>query len=317
MKRQLLARLAAPVLLALAALAGPALFGPSGVPSFAAASVQMLPPGSTVRQLTLSDGGFVRAGEIEVTGDGIVVTTRGVSRLVPRIRPGGSVQVVRMWLGTDHQGRSVLARLVGGARTSLVVAAISTSIALLLGTLLGLASALAPPAGRALIETATDALLGLPRLLLLLMLGVLLRGSPAGMGLAIGLASWMEISRLVQAEALRLRAEPFLTAAEAAGAGRVRLALRHLLPNLSPILAVAAPLVATQAILLEATLSFLGVAGSGEWASWGRIVADGQRLLPGGWWIVLFPGLLLCATALAVHGLTRVDDSGTRHWSTS
>ena len=78
-----------------------------------------------------------------------------------------------------------------------------------------------------------------------------------------------------------------------------------IVPNLVPLLSVAAPLVATEAILLESTLSFLGLGGKG---SWGSMVADGQSLLPGGWWIALFPGILLCWTALAVHRLGRAAD---------
>ncbi len=75
------------------------------------------------------------------------------------------------------------------------------------------------------------------------------------------------------------------------------------MPNLTPVLTVVAPLIATEAILLESTLSFLGISSGAGAASWGQMVAEGQRLLPGGWWILLFPGLLLSLTALAVHGL--------------
>ena len=140
---------------------------------------------------------------------------------------------------------------------------------------------------------------------------MILRGSAVGIALAIGLGSWMELSRLVQAESARLDALPFVAAARSSGSGRFRIAARHMIPNLLPLLAVVAPLVATEAILLEATLSFLGVAGS-DASSWGRIIADGQRFLPGGWWIIVFPGLLLCATALAVHSLARTETERVR-----
>jgi peptide/nickel transport system permease protein len=157
-----------------------------------------------------------------------------------------------------------------------------------------------------LLRLATDGLLGLPRILLLLILGLVLRNAPLAVALTIGLASWMEVGRLVEAEARSLARRPFVAASVAGGAGRARVAWFHLLPNLATILSVVAPLVATEAILLESTLAFLGIGGASS-ASWGRIVADGQHLLPGGWWIVVFPGVLLTATALAVHGLARVS----------
>jgi len=306
------ARLAGPLLLVLLAGVGSQLVGPADPPSLAASAVQLLPPGTAVQQVRLVGGGFVRAVAIEIEDDGVRLRTNGEWRRIRNVEAVEPIRNMRLWLGTDHQGRSLLARLVHGARTSLLVASVATLVAVGLGTLLGLAVSLAPPMLRDALEIGTDGLLGLPRLLLLLILGVSLRGSPWGMGLAIGLASWMEISRLVQAESLRLRAMPFVAAVEASGAGRLRLASRHLLPGLGPVLAVSAPLVAAQAILLEATLSFLGVAGSGGWASWGRIIADGQRLLPSGWWIVLFPGLLLCGTALVIHGLARSVDHPAR-----
>ncbi len=298
-------RLIVPALLLCVALLGPPLVGPADPPSVAASAIQLLPPGTLIQEILLQRGGFVRALEVRVLDEGLQLRSPDGWRTMPRLRPSGSPRTLRLWLGTDHQGRSLAARMVHGARTTLLVASVATLVAVLLGTGAGLASALASRFGRGVIEVGTDGLLGLPRLLLLLMLGLLLRGSGLGIGLAIGLASWMEVARLVQAEALKLRARPFVATAIAAGAGRFRIAFRHLLPNLAPILAVAAPLVATDAILLESTLSFLGFTGASEGGSWGGIVADGQRLLPDGWWIVLFPGLLLCATALAVHGLAR------------
>jgi peptide/nickel transport system permease protein len=310
-------RLIVPALLLSVALLGPSVVGPPDPPSVAASAIQLLPPGALIQQVPLEGGGFVRALEIQILDEGIQLRSPDGWRMIPRLRPSGSPRTLRLWLGSDHQGRSLAARIVHGARTTLLVASLATLVAVLLGTGVGLASALASRSARGIIEIGTDGLLGLPRLLLLLMLGVLLRGSGFGIGLAIGLASWMEVARLVQAEALKLRARPFVATARVAGAGTLRIAFRHLLPNLAPLLAVAAPLVATEAILLESTLSFLGVVGGSDGGSWGKIVADGQRLLPDGWWIVLFPGLLLCATALAVHGLAQREARRSYHLTSS
>jgi len=287
------------------ALVGPMVTGPAGPPSLAPAAAQLLAPGSRIQEATLADGGLLRAVEIRVDDDAVRVRSTSGWRSLAGVTVIGPVRDTRLWLGSDHQGRSLLARTLVGARTSLTVSLLATLLAVGLGTFAGLTAALVPGWIRFPVSVATDGMLGVPRLLLLLMLGVIFRGSLGGVAVAIALASWMEIARIVEAESRSLLAFPFLVATRASGAGRARLALRHLLPNLTPVLAAAAPLVATQAILLESTLSFLGVAGGAGAASWGGIVADGQRFLPEGWWIAVLPGILLVGTALAFHGLTR------------
>jgi peptide/nickel transport system permease protein len=287
------------------AVVGPFLSGTADAPDLAPAAAQLLPPGSFVEEAPLASGGFVRALEIRDDERGLRVRTASEWRAIPGARTSGPVRTVRLWLGTDHQGRSLYARTLHGARTSLLVALVATFVALGLGTGVGLAAALSRRAVAGPVRIATDGLLALPRLLLLLMLGVALRGSVVDIALAVGLASWMEVSRLIEAEARSLRGRPFVLAARAGGAGVIRTAWGHVVPNLLPILAVAAPLIATEAILLESTLSFLGIAGNDS-TSWGRMVADGQRFLPGAWWMVCFPGLLLSSTAVAVHSLARL-----------
>jgi len=294
-----------PLALAALAIVGPWIAGPKGPPSAAASAAQLLPPGILIQEVSLQGGGFLRAPELILQEDGIHILWPQGARTISGVRAEGPVKSRRLWLGTDHQGRDLLARTLHGARTSLLVASVAMLIALVIGTVVGLTSALAAAPGRSALQIGTDGLLALPRVLLLLMLGVLMRGSAVGVATAIGLASWMEVSRMVEAETRALEGFPFMLAVRATGAGYLRLAFRHLLPNLAPILAVAAPLVATEAILLESTLSFLGIGPGGGVASWGRMVADGQRFLPSAWWIAVFPGLLLCVTALAVHQLAR------------
>ncbi|MCP3982133.1 MAG: ABC transporter permease [bacterium] len=309
----------APPLLLLSIVLSALVAGTARPPSVAAAAAQLLPPGARCEELSLAGGGFVRAREIllDDTGEGVSVRTANGWREIPTVQPAGEVTTRRLWLGTDQQGRDVLARALRGAPLSLSVALLATLVALTLGTAVGMWMALSGGATQRLLHVATDALLGLPRLLLLLMLGLVLRGSPGAVGLAIGLAAWPESARLVEAETRALRHRPFSAAAHAAGAGRLRLAWRHLLPNVVPLLAVAAPLVATEAILLESTLAFLGVPG-GSPASWGRMVAEAQLLLPRGWSLALFPGLLLCLTAGSVHALSRaVRPSRPIHVSTT
>jgi peptide/nickel transport system permease protein len=209
-----------------------------------------------------------------------------------------------MWLGTDHQGRDVLARLAAGARRSLAVAALAIVLAAALGVTIGLAAAFAPPGIASAVALIVDAALSLPRLLLILILGVAFRASWSGAALAIGCASWMELARLVEADARSLSRRPFALAARAAGAGSTRVAATHILPNLAPVLASVIPAAATDAILLESTLSFLGVGGA-DAASWGRMIADGMRLMPGAWWMSVAPGVLLVVTAVLVSAMAR------------
>ena len=301
-RRRAVGRLAAVSVFLAVALGGERITGPADPPAVAPSATQLLPPGSIVKHAHLVGGGFVRGLDIAQDASGLQVLGPRGWRTFPTLRLAGEVAGLRLWLGTDHQGRSLLARAVRGARTSLIVALLATIVAIVLGTLVGLTAATAPSRLSAVLTVGTDGLIGMPRLLLLLMLGVILRGSPAGIGLAVGLASWMEVSRLVEAEARAAMKRPYLVAARAAGAGPLRTALMHLMPGLGPILSVSAPLVATRAVLIESTLAFLGVSG-GTGASWGRMVADGHRLLPQGWWLVVFPGILLCATALVIHGL--------------
>lgn len=297
---------AVPALLAVVALAGPWFTGSPEIPAGAVAAAQLLAPGTRVAEATLANGGFVRARELETGPEGVRVRSASGWRTLTGQQLAGAVRSRRLWLGSDQLGRSLLARTVHGARVSLVVAVIATSLALLLGTAVGLVGALWPRKLAVPLQVTIDGLLGLPRLLLLLILGLVFENAPLAIALTIGLASWMEVGRLVEAEALALQSRSFVRASVAGGAGRMRVAARHILPNLTTTLAVVAPLVATEAIVLESTLAFLGVGGSSP-SSWGRIVADGQALLPGGWWIVVFPGALLTVTALAVHALAGVS----------
>lgn len=286
------------------AILGPVSSGTPATPSYAPSAAQLLPPGTPVEEVPLEGGGLLRGRRIEVAPDGgLRVLSESGWRAIGGVRAAEQPRRRRAWLGTDHQGRDLLALAAHGARTSLTVAALASLVAVVVGTGVGLGSVLAGGVSRAGLHLLTDAALGLPRLLLLLVLAVGFEGSTSGLAAAIGLASWMDTARLVEAEARRIARGGFFVAARAAGAGRPRLALRHLAPNVVPVLVAVVPLVAAEAVLLEATLSYLGVNPGG--VSWGTMVADGQRALPHGWWLVVFPGCLVCLAALALNDLAR------------
>ena len=288
--------------LALAFVAGTLAEPLARPPALAAATAQLLPPGTRVEEVAIAGGGVLRAQRIEPLPGGVRLVGQARTRVVRDLVLAGQVRGRVLWMGSDQQGRDVAARLLVAARSSALLAAVATALALGLGTAVGLVSALLRPSLRRLVRMAVDAALALPRVLLLLLLAVALRGSWLGLAIAVGLGSWMEVARLVEADARALLARGFTAAAGAAGAGTARVARVHLVPNLGPVLRAAAPLLAVEAVLLEATLSYLGV-GAGDVPSWGRMIAEGQRLLVTAWWPAVFPGVALSVLPALVVAL--------------
>jgi peptide/nickel transport system permease protein len=210
------------------------------------------------------------------------------------------------WLGTDELGRDVLARVIHGARVSLTVGLCSMALCLVIGLLLGgLAGYYRGPIDAG-ISRLTEVMITFPTFFLILaVLGLLRVSSLTPMVLVIGFTRWTEISRLTRAEVLKLNGLDFVTASRALGLSDTRILFRHLLPNaLSPVL-VAATFGVASAILIESTLSFLGLGPPPPTASWGELLTQGHRYLthPGAWWLAVFPGLCIAATVLTLHEL--------------
>lgn len=209
-------------------------------------------------------------------------------------------------LGTDRFGRDVWTRLIYGARVSLATGLAATAIAVLLGLAVGAAAAVwRGPVGLVLLAV-TDFALALPRVVLLLLLAALWPPSGTLVIVVLGLTGWMGIARLVYGEAQALMARPFTGAAEALGAGRGRVAIHHVVPNVWTPVTVAAALGVGNAIMLEAGLSFLGLGVQPPAPSWGGMIASGRDTLINAPWVALAPGVAL---VLVVVACTLVGDA--------
>lgn len=206
--------------------------------------------------------------------------------------------------GTDQYSRDLLSRMLWGARVSLGVAATSVTLATLVGTLVGVVAGVAGGALDAALMRLVDALLAIPRVLLL----VAVVGLWGGLGvvplvLLLGLTGWMGVARLVRAEARAVSAREHVLAARALGAGRLRILVHHVLPAcLTPAL-VAATLGVPSVISLEAGLSYLGLGVQPPHASWGNLIYDGADYLATAWWISVVPGLAIVLVMLACTAL--------------
>jgi oligopeptide transport system permease protein len=209
------------------------------------------------------------------------------------------------WLGTDALGRDILSRLLQGARISLSVGMLTQVIVLALGLAVGMTAALG---GRFLDNTLmrlTDIAYAFPDLLFIILLRAVFGGSVFMIILAIALVQWTTIARLVRAQFLTLKERDFALAARSLGAGEMRIAVRHLLPNsLGPVI-VALAFGVPQAIFAEASISFIGIGVNPPLPSWGSMVQDGYQAIFAYPHVVLAPAI---AIAVVMLGFTFLGD---------
>ncbi len=204
--------------------------------------------------------------------------------------------------GTDIYSRDVLSRLVHGARISLAVALLAVLLSITVGTAYGAIAGYLGGRVDAVMMRVIDAMLSIPRILVLLAIFALWgRVSLGALVLILGLTGWFSTSRLVRAQVLQLKTEEMVVAARALGARHRRILWRHILPGVTSTVVVAATLGIGNVIILEAGLSFLGVGVQAPTASWGNIIADGSSNVAGMWWMSLFPGLAIVLTVMAFN----------------
>jgi peptide/nickel transport system permease protein len=206
--------------------------------------------------------------------------------------------------GTDPYSRDVLSRVIYGARLSLTIGLLATLVSLTLGVFYGAVAGYAGGLADGIMMRLLDALLAIPRLLLLL--GILVAWPQFSVGaliLFLGLTGWFGLSRIVRGQVLALKHAEFVTAAQALGATRGRILARHLLPNLISPIVVAATVGVAHVIVLEAGLSYLGIGVPQPLASWGNIIQDGADQVAALWWMSLFPGLFMVLTVMTLNVL--------------
>jgi oligopeptide transport system permease protein len=200
------------------------------------------------------------------------------------------------WLGTDAIGRDVLTRSLVGGRLSLGIGFGAAFIALLIGLGYGATAGYIGGLTERLMMRVLDVLSALPFLLLVILLLTLFERSLLLLLAAIGGYVWIDLARIVRAEAARLRSAAFIDAARVAGASSVQILRWHLIPNLLPLALVYLGLLLPQAILVESFLGFLGLSVDEPALSWGGLLAEGVQELDESPWVLIVPAVLLCTT---------------------
>jgi len=203
-------------------------------------------------------------------------------------------------LGTDHLGRDVLSRTIYGARVSLIIGFAAVVVGAAVGGALGIVAGYRGGWTDTVIMTVADAQLAFPFILLAIgIIGVLGPSFPT-LVIVIGLSGWVDYARVLRSQVLIVKAREFVHAIQALGGTLPRIIGRHVLPNVLSTLVVIATLQLARAIVLEATLSFLGLGIQPPTPSWGGMIQEGREYLDSAWWISIFPGCLLLLTSLVV-----------------
>ena len=225
---------------------------------------------------------------------------QGAKMFVPPFwMEGGSTSTL---LGTDFQGRDSLSRLIFGARVSLIVGLMGTVVAGSLGTAFGILSGYLGGWVDQAIMRLTDAWLALPALVFAIFLATVVGPSMWNIVVILGLVYWTRYARVIRGEVLSLREREYVQLAEIAGASRLRVILRHILPNVLNTAMVLASLTIGVVIIAEASLSFLGVGVPPPEPAWGLMLSEARStLMAGKWWLTVFPGACILLVVLATQ----------------
>ncbi len=204
-------------------------------------------------------------------------------------------------LGTDLLGRDLLTRILYGARTSLIIGVAANGLALFIGTVVGVTAGYFRGWVGSVLMRLTDLMMAFPALLLAICLAAIFQPSLWIVALVIAIVYWVQTARVLFAETASLAEREFIAAERTLGASHTRILLKHILPHLVPTIIVWGTLGISTTVLLEATLSFLGVGVQPPTPSWGNIIFENQTYFQAAPWLVFFPGLAIVTLALAFN----------------
>lgn len=204
-------------------------------------------------------------------------------------------------LGTDLLGRDLLTRILYGARTSLIIGLVANGVALAIGTLIGITAGYFRGLVGSVLMRLTDLMMAFPALLLAITLAAIFQPSLWIVALVIATVNWVQTARVIYTETSSLAQREFIAAEKTLGAGHLRILFRHILPHLVPMIIVWGTLGISTTVLLEATLSYLGVGVQPPTPSWGNIIFENQTYFQAAPWLVFFPGLAIVSLALAFN----------------
>jgi peptide/nickel transport system permease protein len=253
----------------------------------------------------------LRRNRFAMTGATVVLILLSLAIAAPLVAPFGPNEIhawdvlrppsLTHWFGTDDLGRDVLSRVIFGARISLLVGFVAAGIAVLIGSIIGLIAGYYGGWIDSVLMRIVDIMFCFPTFFLILAVITFLRPSIWYIMIIIGLTGWMGVARLVRAETLTIREMDYITAARCIGCSDSRIIFRHILPNAVSPAIVAATLGVAGAILVESSLSFLGIGVQPPTPSWGNILTSGKDYIEFAWWLSLFPGLSILITVLAYN----------------
>ena len=206
-------------------------------------------------------------------------------------------------LGTDLLGRDLLSRLMYGARTSLFIGLLANGFAVLLGTFIGVVAGFVRGRIGSAIMRFTDLMMAFPALLLAITLAAIFSPSLFIVALVIAMVNWVQIARVIYTQTISISEKEFIEASRSLGATNTRILRRHVLPHLAPFVMVWATLGISTTVLLEATLSFLGIGVRPPSPSWGNIIFENQTYFSTAPWLVFIPGAAIILLALAFNFL--------------
>ena len=221
-----------------------------------------------------------------------------ISMLDAKLAPGENLSYS---LGTDIMGRDMLSRLIYGARTAVFISLVALATGAFMGTFLGLIAGYRPGWLDVLIMRATDAALGFPTILLAMIIVTILGTGLQNIILAVALTTWARFARMIRGDVLSIKEQDFVTLARIAGCSTSVIIWRHIFPNTINTLMVLTSLSVGQVVLLEASLSFLGLGLPPGHPAWGIMVAEGRAVILDVWWLSLLPGLAITVVVVAFN----------------